>query len=78
MKTAVSVPDDVFEAIDRLARSEGRSRSAVYTAALRRYLAHHNPGEVTEALDRVVEQEGSDPDPWVEAVTRELLGAEEW
>ena len=78
MKTAVSVPDRLFEAIDRLARSEGRSRSAVYTAALRHYLAHHQPGEITEALDRVVEAVGAEPDQWVEATSRAVLEASEW
>ena len=78
MKTAVSVPDRLFEAIDRLARSEGRSRSAVYTAALRQYLAHHQPGEITEALDRVVEAVGAEPDQWVEATSRAVLEASEW
>lgn len=52
MKTAVSVPADIFEKAERLARSEGRSRSDLYSAALREYVARHAPDEVTEALDR--------------------------
>ena len=48
MKTAVSVPDDIFEGAERLARREGRSRSEVYSAALREYVARHSPDEVTE------------------------------
>ena len=38
MKTAVSVPDDVFEKADRLARATGRSRSDVYSAALSEFV----------------------------------------
>lgn len=78
MKTAVSVPDDVFEAADLLARSEGRTRSSVYTAALRLYLARHEPSMVTEALDRVVDAIGSEPDPWVDAASRAILETVEW
>jgi mRNA interferase MazF len=52
MKTAVSIPDDVFERAERLARRAGRSRSEVFSAALAEYLARHAPDEVTDAMDR--------------------------
>lgn len=58
MKTAVSVPDDLFARVDRLARRSRRSRSEVYSAALREYVARHAPDEVTEALDRVAAEAG--------------------
>ena len=54
MKTAVSVPDDIFEKAERLAHGARRSRSEVYSAALREYVARHAPDEVTEALNEVV------------------------
>jgi metal-responsive CopG/Arc/MetJ family transcriptional regulator len=78
MKTAVSVPDDLFERVDRLAHREGRSRSEVYRAALREYLARHAPDEVTAALDLVVGEIREDPDPFVRAATGRILGASEW
>jgi len=70
MKTAVSVPDDVFERVDRLARRAGRSRSEVYSAALREYLARHTPDEVTEALDRIVGEIGEGLDPFTREAGR--------
>ena len=78
MKTAVSVPDDLFEQVDRLARRAGRSRSEVYSAALREYLARHAPDEVTEALDRVVGEIGKGADPFVEEAARRSLATTEW
>jgi metal-responsive CopG/Arc/MetJ family transcriptional regulator len=39
MKTAVSIPDEVFEKIERRARRAGRSRSEVFSAALAEYVA---------------------------------------
>lgn len=78
MKTAVSVPDDVFESAERLARREGRSRSEVYSAALREYVARHEPDAVTEAIDRVVELVGQAPDPFLDEAARRILGANEW
>lgn len=53
MKTAVSVPDDVFADAERLARKLKKSRSQLYSEALREYVARHTPDEVTEALDRI-------------------------
>jgi predicted transcriptional regulator len=78
MKTAVSVPDEVFERTERLARRSGRSRSEVYSAALREYVARHDPDEVTEALDRIVAELGEEPDAFVGAASRRILDSIEW
>ena len=68
MKTAVSVPDDLFAQVDRLARRSRRSRSEVYSAALREYVARHAPDEVTAQLDAVVAEAG---DPGAEGFSRQ-------
>jgi predicted transcriptional regulator len=79
MKTAVSVPDDLFEQVDRLARRSRRSRSDVYSAALREYVARHAPDEVTAGLDAVLEQIGPlDADAFTAAAARGIFGATEW
>jgi len=80
MKTAVSVPDEVFEKAERLARSAGRSRSEVYSAALREYIARHAPDEITEAVDRVVARLGqeSPADEFMRRATRRSLESTEW
>jgi predicted transcriptional regulator len=53
MKTAISIPDDVFADAERLARALKKSRSQLYCRALREYVARHAADQVTEALDRV-------------------------
>lgn len=79
MKTAVSVPDELFAQVDRLARRSGRSRSEVYSAALREYVARHTPDEVTAALDAVLAQVGpQDVDTFAAAAARRSLTAVEW
>ena len=78
MKTAVSVPDDVFERAERLARRENRSRSDVYSAALREYVARYSADEVAEALDRVVSEVGEGIDPFVTAAGRQILESTDW
>ena len=79
MKTAVSVPDDLFAQVDRLARRSRRSRSEVYSAALREYVARHAPDEVTAGLDSVIAEVGQpDGDRFAAAAARATLGPAEW
>ena len=42
MKTAISLPDLVFEEAEALASQLGLSRSELYTKALQAYLRRHN------------------------------------
>lgn len=78
MKVAVSVPNDLFERADRLARAAGRSRSDVYSAALREYVGRHEPDEITLALDRAIADIASPVDPFVAAAGRHVLEASDW
>ena len=80
MKTAVSVPDDLFREADRLARRTRRSRSDIYSAALREYVARHESDEVREALDRVVEELGDEAGDLAlaDAAARRVLETTEW
>src|SRR5688500_1664689 len=47
MKTAVYVPDDVFEKVERLARRYRKSQSEVFCAAIRVYVTHYLTVEVS-------------------------------
>ncbi len=80
MKTAVSVPNDIFALADALAKATGRTRSDVYSAALREYVARHAEDEVTAKLDRVVEDLDGGPrsDGFVEAAASRALERLEW
>jgi len=78
MKTAVSIPDDVFAKAERLARRSKRSRSELFSAALSEYVARHAPDEVTEAMDRVCAEVGEQPDRFVPTAARRVLARSEW
>jgi metal-responsive CopG/Arc/MetJ family transcriptional regulator len=78
MKTAVSVPDDIFERAERLARRERRSRSEVYSAAIREYVARHEPDEVTNLLNEVIGEIDPQLDPFVRAAGSRVLERSEW
>jgi len=79
MKTAISVPDEVFHAAERHAKRARKSRSQLYTEALSEYLARHAPDEVTEAMNRVIEQLGEPrPDPFLAASAQRVFERTEW
>jgi metal-responsive CopG/Arc/MetJ family transcriptional regulator len=78
MKTAVSIPDDVFEKAERFARRTKRSRSEVFSAALREYIARHAPDEVTDAINRAVDELGEERDEFVAAAARRVLEKTDW
>ena len=78
MKTAVSIPDEVFARAEKLARRTRTSRSRLFSNALREYLARHAPDEVTEAIDRVCAEAGNRQDPFVTEAARRVLEQTEW
>jgi len=78
MKTAISLPKDVFEKAERLARKARKSRSQIYCEALREYVARHSPDDVTDALNRAVEQIGQTEDKFVTLASAIALARVEW
>ncbi len=78
MKTAISVPDQVFEEAERLARKLTKTRSQLYTEAMIEYLARHDPDTVTEQLNAVVDSLPDREDQFVTATTRSILEQVEW
>ena len=78
MKTAISIPDDVFEGAERFARRTKKSRSQLFSDAVREYLARHAPDEVTDAMDRVCAELETTRDEFVSAAGRRILKASEW
>ena len=78
MKTAVSIPDDVFRGAERLARSSRKSRSQLYSEAIKEYVARHASDEVTEALNRVCDEVGDQRDPFIASAARRVMERTEW
>jgi len=78
MKTAVSLPDDVFRAAEAEARRTKKSRSKLYAEAIAEYLARHAPDEVTEAMNKVLGRVKETPDAFVAEAARRILERTEW
>jgi metal-responsive CopG/Arc/MetJ family transcriptional regulator len=78
MKTAISIPNDVFKTADRFARRKKLSRSAVFTIAVTEFLAHHNQEDVTERLNRVYGKHESSLDPVLNRLQFASVSKEKW
>jgi metal-responsive CopG/Arc/MetJ family transcriptional regulator len=78
MKTAISLPDTVFEAAESLAQQLGLSRSELYTKALQAYLQKHNPSEMVEKLNQVYATQPSELDPALAQMQLLSLPHEDW
>ncbi len=78
MKTAISLPDSVFEAAEALAQELGVSRSELYTKALQSYLQKHNRNQTLIQLNEVYAQVSSDVDPVMASMQFMSLPHKDW
>jgi len=53
MKTAISLPDQLYEEAERTAQSLGIPRSQLFAKALEEFISFHKRENITERLNRV-------------------------
>lgn len=51
MKTAISIPDNLFRSAEITAKQLGLARSQLYVKAIREFIEHHNKEKITEKLN---------------------------
>ena len=78
MKTAISLPDPVFEQAEALAQQLGLSRSELYTKALRAYLKRYKRDQILLKLNQVYDRESSEVDPVMARMQFMSLPREDW
>ncbi len=78
MKTAISIPDEVFTRAEKLAKRTKKSRSRLYSDAVREYVNRHTDDTITEAMNQVCDKVGDTRDPFVTAAARRILERVEW
>ena len=78
MKTAISIPDPVFEEMERLVAELQTSRSQLYSRALQEFVARHSPDRLTEAMNRVIDEVGGEVDDFSRRAARNVLEKVEW
>jgi metal-responsive CopG/Arc/MetJ family transcriptional regulator len=78
MKTAISLPDDLFASAEALAERLGLSRSRLFATAVAEFVAKHQSRKVTERLDAVYAAEPSTLDPEIRQAQRRRLPRDNW
>lgn len=78
MKTAISLPDSVFQEAESLARKLGVSRSELYAKALTYYLKKHDKSHITEKLNEIYAEEDSSVDPVMAKIQSLSIPREDW
>lgn len=78
MKTAVSLPDDLFRSAEAAARKLRVSRSQLYATAIREYLERRRNNNVTARLNEVYSKESSELDPAMNVAQLQALKNDPW
>jgi metal-responsive CopG/Arc/MetJ family transcriptional regulator len=78
MKTAISIPDDVFESADEVAQELGISRSELYANAVAEYLAKHRAADITAKLNEVYGGEASGLASKLRKAQARSIGKSDW
>ena len=78
MKTAISIPDTIYNAAELVANKLNISRSELYTNAVSDYLNRHQKSHVTEALNKIYSEEKSSIDPKILDAQINSIGKESW
>jgi len=78
MKTAVSIPDEIFEEAERLARRTKRSRSRLFSDALREYVASRTPEKLTRQMNAALAEVGEDNLEFSGSAARLVLERSDW
>jgi metal-responsive CopG/Arc/MetJ family transcriptional regulator len=78
MKTAVSIPDELFESAEQFAQRRKLSRSELYATALRHYLQEHRSQAITEQLNAIYDSEQSTLDSALGHAQASSLPRNEW
>ena len=78
MKTAVSIPDNVYASAEKLARRLGKSRSQLYAQALNNYLSKYQKEVITTKLNEIYLDNDSGIDPLLISLQARSLPKEDW
>ena len=78
MKTAVSIPDKLFQTAENFAQRRKMTRSTLFSAAVEDYIQNHCQDNVTERLNEVYANQPSSLDPVLAGLQHLSLGQEKW
>ena len=78
MKTAISIPDSLFEEAEEAAKRLGMSRSELYAKAVKTFLAALRKENITQQLNEVYAKEPSELDDVIARMQWASIPEEQW
>ncbi len=78
MKTAISIPDSIFQAAEGFAHRLGISRSELYSKAVAEYMDSHKNQNVTQSLNKIYDIDDSSLDEELNIMQMRSIQKEEW
>jgi metal-responsive CopG/Arc/MetJ family transcriptional regulator len=78
MKTAVSLPDELFHVAEATARRLRISRSELYARAIAEFLKEHKENSITERLNHVYSQCAAKLDSALHRAQLKSLAKDDW
>jgi len=78
MKTAISIPDPIFQAAEAAAQRLAMSRSELYTKAIESFLRVHSDSDITEQLNEIYAVEASGVDAALYDASLRSIGRDAW
>jgi len=78
MKTAISVPSDVFQLSEKLAKKLKVSRSAIFAMGVKKLAEEHDEDEIIAQINRVCKKVNTSVDPVLFQMAMLSLPKDEW
>ena len=78
LKTAISIPENIFTQAEETASNLGINRSRLYTAAITEFIEKHREDDITARLNDIYSEESSCIDPSLAGMQASSLAQEAW
>ena len=78
MKTAISIPQEIFKSAEKLAGKMGVSRSQLYVSAIKSYVEAHEGGAITAKLNEIYGNTDSKLDPQFKKLQAKAISRNRW
>ncbi len=78
MKTAISIPQGIFETAEKYAAKKGLSRSRLYTTAIKAYLDNLKAEEITRQLNESLGDDDTRLDPRLRKMQAKSIRRGKW
>jgi len=75
MKTAISIPDEIYKDAENVANQLGLARSQLYTEAIKEFCTKHNRENIAEQLNKIYSSSDTTDTPLLDAGLNSLREA---